>query len=101
LLLVDYLLPLGLDNHPDGRTAGFTVARVAGTPRAPITGFWLWTSTDHGHTWQPAPVRRMGGGRFTATLPNAAPGQAVSLRVRATDAGGSGIEQTIMTAYHG
>jgi hypothetical protein len=38
---------------------------------------------------------------LAASLPHAAPGQAVSLRVQATDAGGSGIEQTIMTAYHG
>jgi hypothetical protein len=66
-----------------------------------VTGFRLWTSLDNGHTWRAAPVRALGGGRFAATLPHAAPGQAVSLRVQATDAGGSGIEQTIMTAYHG
>ena len=101
LLLVDYALPLGLNNHPDGSTAVFTVARMAGTARARVTGFRLWTSLDNGHTWQAAPVRSRGGGRFSATLPQVPPGQAVSLRVQATDAGGSGIEQTIMTAYHG
>jgi hypothetical protein len=101
LLLVDYALPLGLDNHPDGSTAVFTVARVAGTARARVTRFRLWTSLDNGDTWQKAPVRALAGGRFSATLPQVTPGQAVSLRVRAADAGGSGIEQTIMTAYHG
>lgn len=101
LLLVDYALPLSPDNHPDGSTAVFTVARVAGTAQARVTGFRLWTSLDSGHTWQMARVRSLGGGRFSATLPHAASGQAVALRVQATDAGGSGIEQTIMTAYHG
>jgi hypothetical protein len=101
LLLVDYALPLGLDNHPDGSTAVFTVARMAGTARAWVTGFRLWISLDNGGTWRAARVRALGGGRFAATLPHAAPGQAVSLRVQATDAGGSGIKQTIMTAYHG
>lgn len=101
LLLVDYALPLGPDNHPDGSTAVFSVARVAGTAQARVTGFRLWTSLDNGHTWQAARVRWLVGGRFSATLPHAASGQAVALRVQATDAGGSGIEQTIMTAYHG
>jgi hypothetical protein len=101
LLLVDYALPLDLDNHPDGSTAVFTVVRVAGTARAQVIGFRLWTSLDNGGTWQAARVRALGGGRFAATLPHVAPGQAVSLRVQATDAGGSGIKQTIMTADHG
>ena len=101
LLLVDYTLPLGLDSHPDGSTARFAVARVAGTPRARVTGFRLWTSLDGGHTWQASPVRALGGGRFAATLPRVARGKAVSLRVQANDVGGSGVEQTIMTAYKG
>lgn len=101
LLLVNYSLPLNLDNQPDGSTAVFTVARVAGTRPAPVTGFSLWTSLDNGKTWQAARVHRLGGGRFAGTLPQAASGQAVALRVQATDAGGSGIDQTIMTAYVG
>jgi hypothetical protein len=66
-----------------------------------VTGFSLWTSLDNGKTWQAARVHRLGGSRFAATLPQAASGQAVALRVQATDAGGSGIDQTIMTAYAG
>lgn len=100
LLLVSYDLPLGLRNHPDGHTATITVARVAGTPAATVTGMRMWTSADSGRTWQPAPVRSLGDGRYAATLPDAAHGQAVSLRVQAADSGGSAIDQTIITAYH-
>jgi subtilisin family serine protease len=101
LLLVRYNLPLGFGNHPDGSTATLSVARVANTPRAKVTGLRLWTSLNSGTTWQPAPVRALGDGLFAVTLPHAAPGQGVSLHVIATDAGGSAVDQTIITAYHG
>jgi subtilisin family serine protease len=101
LLLVHYDLPLNIDNHPDGRTAVFTVGRVAGTPRAAVSGFRLWTSVDGGKTWQPASVRALGGGRFAGTMPAVASGVGVSLRVAASDAEGSKIDQTILNAYHG
>lgn len=101
LLLVRYHLPLNLDNHPDGGTAVLTVTRVAGTPRAKVLGLRLWTSVDGGTTWQAAPVRALGNGQFAATLPHVQAGQGVSLRVAASDAGGSKIDQTIITAYHG
>jgi subtilisin family serine protease len=95
LLTVGYALPLNLLNQPDGETATFTVARVAGTPAATVTGFKLWTSADDGTTWTPAVVRPLGGGRFGATLPTGH----LSLRVDARDSGGSRIEQTIIHAY--
>lgn len=101
LLLVSYDLPLNLDNHPDGSTAVLTVGRVAGVPRATVTTVRFWTSTDQGKTWQWGKVTRLAAGRYAVTLPHAASGQSVSLRVEATDAGGSGITQTIITAYHG
>jgi subtilisin family serine protease len=101
LLLVNYSLPLNLDNHPDGNTAVLTVARIAGTPAARVTGLRLWTSTDEGKTWHAAPVRALRSGRYAVTLPRVAAGQSVSLRVTAADAGGSSINQTIITAYHG
>jgi hypothetical protein len=100
LLLVGYDLPLNLDNHPDGSTAVLSVAPVAGTPASRITGMHVWTSTDNGRTWQAASVRVLGGGRFSFTLPHAKAGHAVSLRVSATDAARSGIDQTIIAAYH-
>jgi hypothetical protein len=101
LLLVDYGLPLDLRGHPSGDTATFTVSRVAGAAPARATGLKLWTSLDDGKTWQAATVSGGAGGRYTATLPHASAGQAVSLRVRATDAGGGAIDQTIIRAYFG
>jgi subtilisin family serine protease len=101
LLLVRYALPLDLTNHQDGSRAVLTVSRIAGTPRAPITSVRLWTSTDRGRTWKLARIRALGGWRFAVTLSLAAEGQAVSLRVRAQDAGGSSVDQTITTAYRG
>ena len=95
LLTVDYALPLNLLNQPDGDTATFTVARVANAPAAKATGFKLWTSTDDGTTWQPATVKALGHGKYSATLPTGH----VSLRVDARDSGGSRIEQTIIHAY--
>ena len=101
LLLVRYHLPLGLDNHPDGSTAILRVTRVARTPAANVLGLRLWTSVDGGKSWQAAAVRALGGGKFAATLPQVSAGQGVSLHVQASDAGGSKIDQTIITAYHG
>ena len=100
LLLVDYRLPLDLFNHPDGDTATFTVARVAGASPAKATGLKLWTSLDDGATWQAADVSGTGG-KYSARLPHAGKDQAVSLRVQATDAGGGTIDQTILRAYFG
>ncbi len=103
VLVVRYDLPLNLDNHPDAKTATFTVGRVPGTPRAKVLGFKLWTSVDGGKTWQAAAVTALSGGagRFAGTLPSVAAGVGVSLRVAASDAGGSKITQTIINAYHG
>ena len=101
LLVVSYDLPLNLDNHPDGSTAVLSVAPVAGTPPVSVTGLTFWTSTDNGSTWQQAAVSSLGGGRYSAALPQVAAGQAVSLRVKATDAAGGRVEQTIIAAYHG
>jgi hypothetical protein len=40
-------------------------------------------------------------GTYSARLPHAGKGQAVSLRVRATDSGGGAVDQTIIHAYSG
>ncbi|MDN3353946.1 S8 family serine peptidase [Actinomadura sp. DC4] len=100
LLLVDYRLPLDLLNHPNGDTATFSVSRVAGAATAKATGLQLWTSLDDGTTWRPASVSGTDG-KYSAKLPPAGKGQAVSLRVRATDAGGGVIDQTLIRAYFG
>jgi hypothetical protein len=101
LLTVGYRLPLDLLNHPNGDTATFTVSRVAGAAKANPTGLRLWTSLDDGATWQQATVTAAPNGAFSAPLPHAGKGQYVSLRVHATDDGGSAIDQTIIRAYSG
>ncbi|WP_460335701.1 S8 family peptidase [Actinoallomurus acanthiterrae] len=100
LLTVDYALPLDLLNRPSGDTATFTVARVKGAAAAKATGLKLWTSLDDGKTWQAATVTGTNG-KYTAKLPKAGKGQAVSLRVQATDNGGGKIDQTVVRAYTG
>ncbi|GAA4620787.1 S8 family serine peptidase [Actinoallomurus vinaceus] len=101
LLTVDYALPLDLLNHPSGDTATFTVARVKGSAAAKATGLKLWTSLDDGKTWKAVTVTAGTGGKYTAKLPKVTKGQAVSLRVQATDNGGGKIDQTIIRAYTG
>ncbi|MEU5994018.1 S8 family serine peptidase [Spirillospora sp. NPDC047418] len=101
LLLVDYDLNLDMHNQPAGEPAVFTVARMAGSggAKAKVTGLRFWTSADDGTTWQAVQVKDLGGGRFSAPLPAPVKGQAVSLRVSARDAGGSGVDQRIIRAY--
>ena len=72
---------------------------MAGSGSAKVTGLRFWTSLDDGETWQAATVDPLGGGRVSAPLPEPAEGRAVSIRVKAADAGGSGIDQTIIRAY--
>lgn len=97
--LVDYDLNLDLRNQPSGEPAVFTVARMAGSGEAEVTGLRFWTSVDDGETWQDVRVRPLGGGRFGAPLPVPVKGQAVSLRVTAKDAGGSGVDQRVIRAH--
>jgi hypothetical protein len=101
LLTVGYRLPLDLLNHPNGDTATFTVSRVAGAAKANPTGLKLWTSLDDGTTWKQVPVTAASDGTFSAQLPHVSKGQHISLRVHATDDGGSAIDQTIIRAYSG
>jgi hypothetical protein len=99
LLSVDYALPLDVANKPTDGTATFSVRQARGVTTRKVTSFELWTSVDDGATWQSVPTSGSGAGVFAARLPKPASGQAVSLRVKATTDGGSGVEQTIIRAY--
>jgi hypothetical protein len=101
LLLVRYQLPLNLDNRQDGNTAVVTAARIAGAPASRVTSLRAWISVTQGRVWRAVSARALGRGRYSISLPTASAGQSVSLRVQASDAGGSGVEQTIITAYRG
>jgi subtilisin family serine protease len=104
LLLVGYDLGK-LDSHNRARlgshTIGLSFHRQQGAPAAAVTGAELWASYDDGATWTALPVSSRGAGRFSALVhnPPSKSGGYVSLRVRATDAGGSAVEQTIIRAY--
>jgi hypothetical protein len=104
--LVDYDLPLDAHNQRPGDAplvVPFTVARQPTVPPATITSAKAWFSVDDGRTWHPTVVTAQPGGRFLAlpkpTGPLPKPGDLVSLKVRATDVGGSIVEEIIQRAY--
>jgi hypothetical protein len=103
LLLVDYELEdLDLLNRaPRGHyEIGLRVHRQQGAAASPVDVVQAWASFDDGTGWQPLRVRGSGGS-YTASLvnPSSATTDFVSLRVAASDRGGSSIEQTIQRAY--
>ncbi|GLZ61567.1 S8 family serine peptidase [Micromonospora sp. NBRC 107095] len=99
LLAVDYALPMDTNNHATGGTAELAVRQAHGVTAQKVTSFEVWTSTNDGATWTSARVTGSGDS-YRVVLPKAAAGQAVSLRVKAGANGGSGIDQTIIRAYH-
>ncbi|BCJ29082.1 hypothetical protein [Actinocatenispora sera] len=67
---------------------------------SPIASAKVSVSFDHGDTWRPAHVLGAAGTyAVTWRNPASAAGTAPMLRVRATDANGDAIEQTITAAY--
>jgi hypothetical protein len=104
MLLVDYDLgPLDLINraHRGDQNIELHLHRQQGAAAAAVTGLTLSVSYDDGATWSTVPTENLGGGRFAATIhnPKSGPAPSVSLRVQASDSGGSGIDQTIVRAY--
>ncbi len=104
LLLVDYDLgPLDSVNRAvrGNQKIELVAHRQQGAAAASVTGLTLSVSYDDGATWSNVPTEDLGGGRFRATIhnPKVGPAQYVSLRVQATDSGGSGFDQTILRAY--
>src|SRR6185369_13385179 len=105
LLFASYDTHAGPDDVvPAGRDATVDVAirRQDFAPVAAITGLAFDISFDDGASWAPARVAALGDGRFQATYPQpaleATTGFA-SIRITATDADGSKLEQTITRAY--
>lgn len=58
----------------------------------------MWTSTDDGVTWIPADVHKRNGNNFKLSVINPDTGF-VSIRLKASDAAGNQVEQTIIRAY--
>jgi hypothetical protein len=101
LLTLDYAVRgLTLDGAaPAGRQAlTITVGHLPLARAGRITGLTCRVSASGGTTWRRAVVTRHAGGTFTAAYAATA-GQKVTLRVRATDASGGSIEETIYGGY--
>jgi subtilisin family serine protease len=104
LLFVDYDLgELDLLNRAERgqHTIRFGVHRQQGAPTAALTNVRLFVSYNDGATWSNQSLSNLGGGNYSANLNHPAnpARQNVSLRIQATDAGGSSINQTIIRAY--
>jgi hypothetical protein len=79
-------------------TLDLAAATQAGAPASKVTAVSLEVSGDDGQTWRPVRVHAGGAGRWCAEVANPAAGY-VSLRVRAANAAGAGVEQTVIRAY--
>jgi hypothetical protein len=104
ILLADYDVgELDLLNRAErgSHEIGLSIHRQQLAPAAAVTDAKLWASYNDGATWVRASLDDLGGGRFEATLNHPAnpARQNVSLRLEATDAGGSRLHQTIIRAY--
>ncbi|HEU5475926.1 MAG TPA: S8 family serine peptidase [Actinophytocola sp.] len=105
LLQVDYRLGLDLLNQaPDLTRYGFTITvdHVPGAAGPPIRQTQAWASFDDGKTWTEILLRGLPNGSYLASVWHPAASDtagAVSLRVRATDAAGNAVEQTLVRAY--
>ena len=103
LLLVDYDLgSLDLRNRAqrgDDQEIDLFVHREQGAPAAPVRTLTVSASYDDGTTWRRVQVESSGHGHYVAEVHNPESAQNVSLRVQASDSGGSGITQTIIRAY--
>jgi subtilisin family serine protease len=99
LLSVRLAPPVNLRNQaPGGRPFSFPAyVDRQDTGKARVTSLDVATSSDDGHTWQPAVVQ-LSGDHWTVSVTNPWAGF-VSLRVRATDADGNSVEQTILRGY--
>ncbi|MCW6005635.1 S8 family serine peptidase [Micromonospora sp. CPCC 205371] len=105
-LFVGYDLGLRLDNTLQaGKSHRITVSAAHSPflrPAPKVSKLELWTSVDDGAHWTRVRTAPVGGGRYTATVQHPAltgTTGAVSLRVRAVDAAGNTVTQTIHRAY--
>ncbi|MFB7368367.1 S8 family serine peptidase [Streptomyces sp. NPDC056222] len=105
LLQVDYGVPTDLANTaPAGRPFAFdlTARHQDGLDGPAVAGIKAWVSYDDGGTWTQARTERAGSGKVRATVRHPeATGEAgfVTLRVRAWDSAGNGVDQTVVRAY--
>jgi subtilisin family serine protease len=104
LIQVKYRLGLDLTNRVQvGAPLTFTVSAQlpAGASGGPVTGLWLWSSSDAGASWRPARVQSVSPGQFQVTVVNPPAGGdgSVWLRTEAWDGAGDRVRQTVQGAY--
>ncbi len=73
------------------------IFKTGGLPR--LTTVTLQLSYDDGATWSSAKVRSAGKNRWTANVTHPSKGGFVSVRVKAHDRSGTGVDQTVIRAY--
>ena len=95
VLLSLFTVRMAPDLDGPAPTGKFTVPMFTSTR---VTAVALQVSYDDGKTWQPAAVRQVGSGAYSADLVHPAGGGYASLRVSATG-GGSTVTQTVIRAY--
>lgn len=81
----------------DAYPVPIAVERQPGAPNADISTLTVEASHDDGATWQEAAVQQQQE-KWTAFVDNQS-GKPVSLRIKAADSDGNGVEQTIIRAY--
>lgn len=91
------LLDIDGTQRPGLTALHLTVGHLQGAAASMVTGAVVQVSTDDGTTWTDATVHGHRG-RFVATYRNPDRGD-VTLRVRATDAAGGSITETVRRAY--
>jgi hypothetical protein len=84
-------------------TFGVAVGHLPGVTGGPaISTAQAWVSFNDGGTWRKADLVAQGNGSYEVTVRHPKTVNttgAVSLRVKATDAAGNGIDQTLIRAY--
>ncbi|KON88002.1 hypothetical protein AF332_15000 [Sporosarcina globispora] len=89
----------GENKAKGGITDHFDLSFVLQSGATPdMQGVEASVSTDDGNTWSTAKVQKIEGGHYTVTVKNPASGY-VSLKIKAWDANGSQVEQTLIRAY--
>ncbi|MCX4471429.1 S8 family serine peptidase [Micromonospora sp. NBC_01655] len=103
LLQADHHVDLDRRNRTAKRQHNFTltVGHQPGVDGPKIKTVQGWASFDDGATWQAVDLVQLGNGKHLAKLRHPAPEnvEAVSLRIKASDTAGNGIDQTIIRAY--
>ncbi len=105
LLFARYATGAGIDDVVSAggpATVDVTVSHQLGAAATPLTSFSAQVSYDDGTTWTPVSATSLGDGRYRLAYDQPPLGDTsgfASLRISASDADGSSIDQTITRAY--